>query len=546
MPRAAPIGRRFAWGLVFGLGVVGTRAGGQNDSPAKAPGPTAPPSVLKLGLDSAIRFALTNNLTLQAQGIDIDLARTRVIAAESQFDPAFHSSFKRTDFEQPSPSILETGVFRENFAITGTTGAFDMGMRDRLETGTLLDVTYMQVRNFSSEANRFLNPDWSSSITVSATQPLLRGGWLPFNQSEILVARNNTRISKWRYVEAVSDLVLQVIQAYWDLVFLVEDVDVKRQSLDLAKDQLEINRVKVQQGVLAPLELKQNETSVYFRTAELIVAEAAVKDGEDALRHLLFSLDQTERWDVELEPIDRPVVDTSFGLPDWKEAAKEALERRPEILQSQADLENRGIAIRSAETQLLPQLDLTGSYGVNALTGTGRTIDTPNGPVQVPIHGDWSDNLSDLFDPQFRTWTVGLSLDVPIGNREGKSNLLQAKYSRRQALIVYRDLQNTIVQDVRSAIRAIDALGKTIEFTEKAREAAEEQLRAARSKFDVGLATNFEVLQLQEDLAQKRRDENKARKDYAVARSRLDRARGTLIDRSAIGVDIRIADEEDR
>src|SRR5262249_48581846 len=115
-----------------------------------------------------------------------------------------------------------------------------------------------------------------------------------------------------------------------------------------------------------------------------------------------------------------------------------------------------------------------------------------------------------------------------------------------QALMLYRDLQNSVVQDVRMAIRTIDASVKTIEFTQKAREAAEEQLRAARSKFDVGLATNFEVLQLQDDLAQKRRDENKARKEYAVARARLDRSRGTLVDRSAIGVDIRIEDDEDR
>ncbi|MBI3844657.1 MAG: TolC family protein [Planctomycetes bacterium] len=500
--------------------------------------------MLKLGLETAIRYALVNNLTLQAQSIDVDIARSQVSVAESAFDPDFHSSFNRVDFQTPSPSLLETGGVQQNSAIEGTRGTFDMGLRDRLQTGTMLDLTYTQARNFTSAANRFLNPDWSSSLTLSATQSLLRGGWLPFNQAEIRIARNSTQISKWKFYEIVSNVVLQVIEAYWDLVFLVEDVDVKKQSLDLAKDQLEINRVKVQQGVLAPLELKQNETSVYFRTAELIGAEKAVRDGEDVLRRLLFSLEETERWEVGLDPIDRPIVDPKFGAPDWKDAARVALERRPEIVQATVDLESKGIAIRSAETQLLPQLDLSGSYAVNALTGTGQTIQTSTGPVQVPINGDWSDNLSDLFDGKFRTWTVGLALDVPIGNREGKSNLLKAKYERRQALIRYRDLQNSIVQDVRESVRGIDTSIKTIEFTTKARESAEEQLRAVRSKFDVGLATNFEVLQLQEDLAQKRRDENKARKDYAVARARLDRARGVLVDRAAIGIDIRIDDDD--
>jgi outer membrane protein len=499
-----------------------------------SPGPDEP--VLPLTLQASIFHALASNLALQAQGIEVQIVRTQISAAESVFDPAFSSAFRRIDFETPSPNILETGAIVLDSAIEGERAIFDMGLRQRLQTGASLDLTYSQIRNATSAANRFLNPDVSSSLTLSASQPLLRGGWFPFNQAQIRIAQNNTEIARWQFHEAVNDVLTRVIEAYWVLVFLIEDVEVKRQSVELATEQLEINRVKVQQGVLAPLELKQNETSVYFRTAELINAQKALRDGEDTLRRLILPLEDLDRWEVRLDPVDRPRVEEEYRAPDWKAASKQALDRRPEILQARLDLENRGVVIRAAQTQLLPQLDLSGSYGVNALTGRGQQIQTPNGPIEVPVDGDWKDNLEDLFDPKFRTWTIGLALDVPIGNREAKSALLKAKQERRQALIRYRDLQNSIVQEVREAARGIETAVRTIDYTLKARESAEEQLRAGRSKFDVGLATNFEVLQLQEDLAQKRRDVNRAYTDYAIARARLERATGTLVDYEDLGI----------
>ncbi len=552
MPRAVPhrpgIVRAASWGLVIAvahltLGVVHAQdTTTAQDTPIPKPSGDSP--VLALTLQSCVLYALSNNLALQAEGINVRIAHTQVTGAESVFDPSFHSSFERVDFENPSPSFLETGV-PDILAIEGDQATFDMGLRDRLQTGTSVDFTYTQVRTSTSSANRLLNPDWSSSLVLSASQPLLRGGWLEFNRSEILIAGNTETISRWQFREAVHDVILRVVQSYWNLVFLIEDVEVRKQSLDLAKEQLDINQVKVQQGVLAPLELKQNETAVYFRTAELIAGEGLVRDAEDTLRRLILPLEITKNWEVRLEPVDRSSVDESFVVPDWKDAAREALNRRPEILGAQVDLENRGIVIQQAENLMLPQLDLTGSYGVNALTGTGQEFQTSGGStVLLPVNGDWSDNLEDLFDPEFRTWAVGLAIDIPIGNRAAKSNLLKSKYERRQALIRYRDLQNLIVQEVRESARSIETSVKTIEFTVKARESSEEQLRAGETRFDVGLATNFEVLQLQEDLAQKRRDVNRAYRDYRISRTRLERARGALLDARFLGVTIQIDEDE--
>jgi outer membrane protein TolC len=343
---------------------------------------------------------------------------------------------------------------------------------------------------------------------------LLKGFGLGVNLTRIRVARNNRQISEEQLAVTVMDTVSQVLGGYWDLVFARENLGVARQSLGNARNLLEQNRVRVELGVAAPIEVHQAEAGVKRREAEVISAMAAIRDAEDALNLLLNVREDSELWNEAIAPADKPVM--IARLLDEKLSFETALEKRPELVQARKSLENSELVVRLSKNELLPSIDLKGSYGFNSLRGSfGNEVE------YLTRGDDWK-------------FSYGIVAQIPVGNRLAKGAYLRSQYEVEKTRLRIEQLEQAIRIEVRNAIRQIETNRKLVETNRIATKLQERTLEDEKKRHRVGVSTSYRVLEFEEDLALARNLELQALVDHRKALISLDRAEGTILDRHDI------------
>jgi outer membrane protein TolC len=318
------------------------------------------------------------------------------------------------------------------------------------------------------------------------------------------------------FEKTLSDSVLQVILAYWDLVFAIENKKVKDQSLEVAVRLLEDTRRKLDRGLAARIDVTQAEAGVASQQEGILTAEAAVLSSVDRLKRLVDP--SLLREEVLLVPVDTPRV--QGGDLDEKNAVEQGMEaalaRRPEVRQLRTQLLSQDAAITQAQNNLLPRLDLVGGGGVN---GTESTFTASN---------------RDLRGGDFYNWSVLLSFEYALERSSARGNLNRAELEKRRFLLQVRNLENQILVEVRDAVRSIKTDEKRIEATRRARILSQEQLDGEISRNEHGLSTTYRVLDVQKDLVQARTNELKALIDYHLDESRLHRVTGVLLEKNGI------------
>ena len=135
--------------------------------------------------------------------------------------------------------------------------------------------------------------------------------------------------------EAVATTTRFVKNAYWDLVFSINSLEVQRLSLDLAQRSLKENRARVEIGTMAPIDIVQAEAEVAQREEAVIIAEAEIQRAEDALRALIFGEHFVDEWNARLIPTDAATF-TPMAV-DLRAAVLGALDVRTDIVEAHQD-----------------------------------------------------------------------------------------------------------------------------------------------------------------------------------------------------------------
>jgi len=298
-------------------------------------------------------------------------------------------------------------------------------------------------------------------------------------------------------------VVRQVEQDYWELVFARQNEQVFRAALKAAQELLASNRAKVEAGVMAEVEVLQAKTGVANQVEEIIVAQKVVRDQEDQLRQLLSPSEMVLRQTMTIVPTDPPQRD--YETNTMEEAVDVALRQRPEILQSQKDIESKHLNTQFAKNQLLPRLEFQGTVG---LSGLGR---------------DLGDTLDRTKSGDFYNAGAGLVLSYPIGNRSAQSQYRRRQLEATQAQISLQNVRRQVIVNTKEAVRRVQTNVKRMETTRTARQLADGQLQAEQERLNLGLSTTRQVLEFQRDLAQARVKELRALVDYNQALANLNR-----------------------
>lgn len=485
-----------------------------------APAEEAPAKLLTL--NQVIEQALKNNLDLQIEMSNPDIADALWSKSKSIFIPRLALGFTRGSTSTPSSTIF-TGADVEK----ADSGALSFTLSQKLITGGDLDVVLDNSRNSTNSRFSQINPRYSSMLRFNLAQPLLKNFGLTATKRGITIARHNRDKSLAALKQQVIDLIYQAEEAYWNLVHSHQNLEVKDKSLQLAKDLLKQNEVQVRVGVSAPMDILTAQAEVAAREGEVLQARSQIQTYEENLRRILNISQAPEAIVPDDKPLFRP------HEADFNEFLAQALEKRPDIEQVRLDLRSRNVEVRYYRNQTLPDLQLTASYYTRGLSGTPRDVDfdlLPIGSTPGSIGGNLSDSLRDALKRLYENYSIGLQLSIPLVNTSARADLVQARLSLEQGLLTLKKVESTVYSEVKQIIMDLETYAKIVEATRISRELAEQKLAAEQKKLAVGLSTNYQVLQYQRDFASTQIAELKSLIDYNLVLARVDKVLGATLE----------------
>lgn len=487
---------------------------------------------LRLSLDDCIRQALRDNLSLAAEVLTPRIDAEAVGMANEIFLPQISLSLGQTNQNSASFSWINAAD-----KITTDSGDYGLRLAQLLPTGGVLEANLYSYKTDSTESFLTINPRYGSTLSFDFRQPLLRGFGTTATRRAILVAQNDLDISRSEFRRILMDTVTRVEEAYLDLVYSIENLKAKQESLKYARDLLHKNQKELEAGLIPPVEILNAKAEVAGREADIIQAEAEVRNNEDLLKTLI-NLHQSEGGEPSvLVPTDSPRLEERAMTLD--EAVRLALDNRPELEAGRIRLQTSDINLSVARNSLLPDLSLNASYWSPGVSGTRILYQDDNPLTNIiigRIPGGSSAALKDALRLRYRNWSVNLTLNIPLDTVLSRAAFARAKLEADRAALRFKDLEQQALLDVQTALRSVETDFRRAVAYRASRTLEEEKLRAEEKKLEAGLSASYNVLLHQRDLAAARTNELRAMADYNLSLARLDRALGRTLEMKNIRV----------
>lgn len=490
------------------------------------PGPAA-----DLTLDEAVQRAIERNLDIAVERLTPRTFDHSISAILARYRPTVTSGFSNGN-----------RVSLPNSQLTGVT--------DKLETGTVnwngglsqsvlwgggsFAVNFNNQRQDSSNAFTTRNPSFTSTFQATYTQPLLRNFKIDPTRAQLEQTHISQDISELNLQGTIATTVASVRNAYWDLLYTVRAVQVAEQSLALASKLVSDNRQRVEIGTMAPIDVVQAQAEEAMRRQTLVQAQSNRRTAELVLKRLIVNGTEDEIWDVTLNPVDVPTV--MQEEVDLEGVVRNALDRRVDLAQARKQLDSNDISLVSLRNQTLPALDLTTSYSLAGLGGTEFQRSGLGGSVTTAIPGGYLQALQNIGNFDAPTWNVQLNLSVPLGTSAADASLARARLLLQQTQAQIRQLELQVATEVTNIALQLRSNRERVEASAVARELAQQRLDAEQSKFEVGLSTNFQVVQAQRDLADAQNTALRALLDYTKSLVDLERVQFTGSARSVTSI----------
>jgi outer membrane protein TolC len=472
-----------------------------------------------MSLADCIQEALAHNLDLQIDRYIPQISLYNLRSARGGYDPVLNISGQHnhdvTGLDSENGFPLPASTSDENVFNAGVNGATPWGMTYDLSA----TASERYGRNYSAKTNVLVSPFDSSGATaqLGVTQPLLRNFWIDGTRLTIRVAKNRLQYSEQGLRNQIMTTVAAVETAYFELIYAQENVKVQQEALNLAQTQLDQDKQRVQVGSLAPLDVQQDEAQVASSRASLIAAQYSLSLDQNNLKNLLT--DSYSRWHAaDIRPT--VALAAPVQLFDLQDSWSRGLKSRPDLLQATLDVEQQGIQLKYYRNQLLPELDLIGTYGYS---GAGR---------------EFNDSFNQVGDRSRPFYTYGATLSFPLSNTKPRNQYKAGKATREQLVLRLKQLEQNIMVAIDNAVKGAQSAYQGVEANRSARIYAEAALDAEQKKYAVGKSTTFTVLQLQNNLTAARSQEIRSLANYNQSLVSLAQEEGTTLERNEISLDV--------
>ena len=507
---------------------------------------------LRISLQDAIDLALQNNLDISIQRYVPWLAEANILRTLSggapsastitplgnipaqNFDPQVISTFSMDNRVFPVNNPLTAGSGTTTSATTVSdllthTAIGNIQYSQGFHTGTSFSAAVNTTRASTTSGSVLFSPSVTSSFILVASQQLLNGFGLLANEHYIRIAKINKSIADQTLQQQVITSATSVGNAYWELVFARGNVDVAQHQIELANKLYSDNKKQVDIGTLAPLELVQAEAQVATANQTLIVDQTTVLQDQLTLLNLISKDPNSPALrNVEIIPTDTAdVAPPEVEKLPLEDLIKEAVTKRPDVLQAELAIQGDDINVKATKNALLPTLTLTGEYATSGLAGNNRPA---AGCVPVPpsltcqIVSGLPNALDQIFTNVYPEYNAQINFIIPIRNRAAQANNVTALLNERQDQTRRQQIVNNAAIDVHNAQILLEQARVTLAAAIKTRDLDQQTLDAEQKKYQLGASTLFNVVSDQNTLAAAASAEVRARVNLVEGKVNFDRA----------------------
>jgi len=534
--------------------------------------------MVTLSLNDAVKRALENNNDIEMARDDVRIAETQLRSLEGIYQPIFSVTPQIDKRITPQQSSL--GGSGRSGTTTSTTYSLSPSLNKSFALGGgNYTLNFANSHTNTSSTFSLINPYYSSNLSLTFTQPLLRNRSIDNNRRQIRIQKKRLEQSDADFRLRTIGVISNVQQAYWELVFALRDQQNQLANLNLSRENLRRVEAQIAVGTQAPLARAEVQTELANRESSLLVSVQNVSIAENNLKQLMFKDSSAPEWFAQITPTDTPKFDaTPVNLND---ALKEARENRPELRRLRLQNDINKIDIQYFKNQTRPQIDLQSTLATTGLAGKDasgapiagtlfpliagdpttsssafllqqiRDIQTRAmfplatvplvpalGGPPADLIGGYGKDLSNLFGFKTRNVTVGVAIQFPLKNQTAEADLAGARIQKEQLEATIRSQDQVIEVDVRNAAQAVETSRRRVLAAREARANAEMQLEGEQRLYQVGRSTTFLLFQRENALTNARNAELRAETDYNKAIADLQRATSTTLRANNIVVDV--------
>lgn len=501
-------------------------------NPTQPPAPTPAAQtrpVVRLALEEAVKLALDRNLDIAVQRLNPEINDIAVTGVRAVYRPTFTSTVGPQSVTQLPTSQLQLG--QGGAATVIDTMTYNAGLAQQIPWGGgTVSATLNNFRRTSNSNNALFNPQFQSAWSFAYNQPILRNFTTDITRQQLQVTKINRDISDVQLRATITNTLSNVRNAYWDYVFAVQSVDVAQKSVDLAEQLVKDNQTRVEVGTMAPIDVVQAQSQAATARQNLAAARQTMQTAELALKRLIVSGTEDPNWNAQLDPVDRP--EFSLQPVDVEAAVRRALSERTDLQIAKKNMESNDVTLRYLRDQLKPQTDLALTYVPQGVGGTElfrQNIGSLGSQVTSTQNLGISEAFTSLFRNRYPQWTAQINFSYPLGTSSQEANVARARVQLSQVDAQIKQIELQVATDVTNAAVSVTSNGERVEAAQAARELAQKQLEAEQSKFEVGMSTNYLVIQSQRDLATAQSNELQAILNYRKSLVELERLQQTTL-----------------
>lgn len=448
-------------------------------------------------------------------------------AVTPNLDPVLQSTLTVAHLTQPQSNLYVSGVP----VLVQSVRTYNTVLQEGLISGGL--VQFRDYEQYLKENSPFdyLNPAVGPHMDLYMSHNLLRGFGTKLNGRFIRVAQINTTASREVFRSQLLDLCAGVLNLYWDLVSTQDELNVRRQALQITQKFYADTQYEISVGAIAPVELRRAEAEVATRRQDVAISEDNVRQRAVLLKEAISHTEDPELEVAEIVPLDHIEVPETIDLPPAPELIRTALTKRPDVAVSKFRDQTDEISLIGTSNPLLPNLQV----GVQTFD-RGVAGKAPGTGTNSYFVGGYGTALGQIFRRNFPNNQAGVGISLPLHNRQAQGDYGIDQLQYRQSQLRSQRDTNQIAVDISSQVNALRQAHARYATARNTR-ILQEQLLEADQKRSSGIATFNTLMTDRRNLVAAQISETTALASYAQARVSLDQVLGETLERNHISLE---------
>lgn len=451
-----------------------------------------------LSLEDCVAYSVVNSFEVKLAKLDLMIAETRKLYSEAVFDTFIFGDISYSEDKRQPVSVF-SGDDRQ-------TNVYSGGMRKELLSGTEIEVSWSDQRDWVNSPFVTTNPAHNSQLTLGAVQPILKNSFGFIDRSKVTITKLAIMNADLEAMDRIEDLAADAETKYWNMVYCMTMLDAQEDMLEKACRLHDSNKKNFELGLIERPDILSSEANVLIREKDVILAKEEYDRSRDDLK-LLMNIDDG----IEIYP------EAGFSNESkhfsFEQSLKTAFNNNRQYQKLKRDVQISDIELKMKSNDLWPELDLEGTFAINGLEGTFEK----------------SAGKTTVVDNTY--YYLGASFNVSLDNSSARSEHMRASYEKEKVLVFLQRKERGIITAIGNAFRAVMSLNASVTKVTRARVLQSEKLKEEEKRFSSGRSRTKTVVDYQTDLINAEKSEARELFAREIAKIKLEREMNSLLEK---------------